>query len=194
VAVQALLAPKYKLSTFQLWGALFLSFACLYFLTSWIPKLVSNAGLPMHLAIYSGTVFNGGAFIGIVVQGYFSSKYGAKRTIGIFLVLTALFMACFQFFTGSGLLLLVLGILGFGIQGGFVGLYAVAARLYPTEFRTTGVGWAIGMGRLGGIAGPMVGGILIGMGLSMSQNFLVFAVPTALAGLLAMRIASEEVG
>lgn len=194
VAVQALLTPKFRLPTFQLWGALFLSFASLYFLTNWIPKLASNAGLPMHLAIYSGAVFNGGAFIGIITQGYFSSKFGAKRTIGIFLIFAAIFMACFKFFTGSGILLLVLGLLGFGIQGGFVGLYAVAARLYPTEFRTTGVGWAIGIGRLGGIAGPLIGGLLIGIGLTMSQNFLVFAIPTLLAGLLTMRIASDDVG
>lgn len=193
VAMQALLTPAYKLPTLQLWGALFVSFATLYFLTNWIPKLVSNAGLPMHLAIYSGTVFNGGAFIGIVTQGYFSSRYGLKRTIGIFLILTAIFMACFKFFMGSGILLLVMALLGFGIQGGFVGLYAVAARMYPTEFRGTGVGWAIGIGRLGGIAGPLIGGVLIGWGLSMVENFLVFAIPTILGGLLTMRIASKEI-
>lgn len=193
IAMQALLTPAFRLSTFQLWGALFVSFATLYFLTNWIPKLVSNAGLPMHLAIYSGTVFNGGAFIGIVTQGYFSSRFGLKRTIGIFLILTAIFMACFKFFMGSGILLLVMAVLGFGIQGGFVGLYAVAARMYPTEIRSTGVGWAIGIGRLGGIAGPLIGGLLIGWGLSMVENFMVFAVPTILGGLLTMRIASKEI-
>lgn len=193
IAMQALLTPAFRLSTFQLWGALFVSFATLYFLTNWIPKLVSNAGLPMHLAIYSGTVFNGGAFIGIVTQGYFSSRFGLKRTIGIFLILTAIFMACFKFFMGSGILLLVMAVLGFGIQGGFVGLYAVAARMYPTEIRSTGVGWAIGIGRLGGIAGPLIGGLLIGWGLSMVENFMVFAVPTILGGLLTIRIASKEI-
>ena len=134
-----------------------------------------------------------GAFVGIVVQGYFSSIYGLKKTIGIFLLMTAVLMAIFGFFSGSSFLLVIFGLIGFGIQGGFVGLYAVAARMYPTEFRTTGVGWAIGSGRLGGIIGPMLGGVLIGMGLSMTTNFLIFAIPAALAGLMTLYLSSKRI-
>ncbi len=193
VSFKSMLTEEFKIPTFQLWGALFMAFATLYFLTNWIPKLASNAGLSMELAIYAGTVFNMGAFVGIVVQGYLSSIYGLKKTIGIFLLMTAVLMAIFGFFSGSSLLLVVFGLIGFGIQGGFVGLYAVAARMYPTEFRTTGVGWAIGSGRLGGIIGPMLGGILIGMGLSMTTNFLIFAIPTALAGVITMSLSSKRI-
>lgn len=192
-SLRSLMTPTYKIPTIQLWVALFLAFATLYFLTSWIPKLASNAGLSIELAIYSGTVFNVGAFIGIVTQGYFSSKFGLKKTIGIFLILTAVLMAVFQFFIGSDAILFILGLLGFGIQGGFVGLYAVAARMYPTEFRTTGVGWSIGIGRLGGIIGPALGGILIGMGLSMSTNFLIYAIPTVFAGIMTLYLSSKEI-
>lgn len=192
-SLRSLMTPTYKIPTIQLWVALFLAFATLYFLTSWIPKLATNAGLSIELAIYSGTVFNVGAFIGIVTQGYFSSKFGLKKTIGIFLILTAVLMAVFQFFIGSDVILFILGLLGFGIQGGFVGLYAVAARMYPTEFRTTGVGWSIGIGRLGGIIGPALGGILIGMGLSMSANFLIYAIPTVFAGIMTLYLSSKEI-
>lgn len=192
-SVSSLLTPEFKLPTLQLWGGLFMAFATLYFLTNWIPKLATNAGLSMELAIYAGTVFNLGAFVGIITQGYFSSIYGLKKTIGIFLLLTAFLMAIFGLFSGSSLLLVIFGLLGFGIQGGFVGLYAVAARMYPTEFRNTGVGWAMGAGRLGGIVGPMLGGILIEMGLTMTANFLVFAVPAAIAGIMTMYLSSKRV-
>lgn len=192
-SVSSLLTREFKLPTLQLWGGLFMAFATLYFLTNWIPKLASNAGLSMELAIYAGTVFNLGAFVGIITQGYFSSIYGLKRTIGIFLLMTAVLMAIFGLFSGSSLLLVIFGLLGFGIQGGFVGLYAVAARMYPTEFRNTGVGWAMGAGRLGGIVGPMLGGILIEMGLTMTANFLVFAVPAAIAGIMTMYLSSKRV-
>ena len=193
IPIKSLLDTEYKLSTIQLWVALFLSFATLYFLTSWIPKLATSAGLSIELAIYAGTVFNVGAFFGITAQGYFSSQYGLKKTIGIFLILTGVLMAGFKLFVGSSMLLLVFALLGFGIQGGFVGLYAVAARLYPTEFRTTGVGWSIGIGRLGGIIGPAVGGVLIGMGLTMVTNFLIYAVPTIFAGIMTMYISSKKI-
>lgn len=193
IPVKDLLNQEFRIPTFQLWFALFLAFGSLYFLTSWIPKLASNAGLSMSLAIYAGTVFNGGAFIGIATQGFFSSKFGLKKTIGVFFIATAILMAVFRIFIGSDLLLLVFGLLGFGIQGGFVGLYAVAARMYPTEFRTTGVGWAIGIGRLGGVIGPALGGILIGMGLTMADNFLIFALPTILAGIVTIYLSSKKI-
>ncbi len=192
-AANHLLTPEFKKPTLQLWFALFMAFAALYFMTSWIPKLATSAGLSMKLAIYSGTVFNIGAFFGIITQGYFSGKYGLKKTIGTILILTALLMLSFGFFVGSDYILLVLAFLGFGIQGGFVGLYAVAARMYPTQFRATGVGYAMGAGRIGGIVGPLLGGVLIGAGLSMATNFIVFSIPCVLAGIFTMRLSSKEI-
>ena len=192
-AVKQLLSNNYKISTLQLWSALFFAFGCLYFLISWIPKLATNAGLSIELAIYAGTVFNIGAFFGIVLQGYCSSKIGLKKTISIFFLITAVLMAVFKIFIGSNWLLIIFGLLGFFIQGGFVGLYAVAARLYPTEFRTTGVGWAIGAGRLGGVLGPLAGGVLVGMGFSMSTNFIIFSFPALLAAILTYFIHSKKV-
>jgi MFS transporter, AAHS family, 4-hydroxybenzoate transporter len=183
-AINSLLEPTYRKPTIQLWIALFMAFASLYFLASWIPKLASTAGLSLSLAIYSGTVFNVGAFFGIITQGYFSSKYGLKQTIGVFFICTAVLLASFGFFTGSDWILFVLAFLGFGIQGGFVGLYAVSARMYPTQFRATGIGYAMGAGRIGGIVGPMVAGVFIGAGLGMTNLFLIFAIPALIAGLL----------
>tara|TARA_B110000879_G_scaffold7969_1_gene10165 strand:- start:3508 stop:4725 length:1218 start_codon:yes stop_codon:yes gene_type:complete len=193
IPVKQLLSKKYKVSTFQLWFALFFAFSCLYFLISWIPKLATNAGLSIELAIYAGTVFNIGAFFGIILQGYYSSKIGLKKTISIFFLIAAILMAVFKIFIGSDWLLIVFGFLGFFIQGGFVGLYAVAARLYPTEYRTTGIGWAIGAGRLGGVLGPLAGGVMIGMGLSMSINFMIFAIPALLSAIFTYFISSKEV-
>ncbi len=193
IPIAKLMENAYKIPTFQLWTALFMAFASLYFLTSWIPKLAEATGLSMTLAIYAGTVFNVGAFFGIITQGYCSSRIGLKKTVSIFLVITAVLMAVFRLFIGSDILLLIFALLGFTLQGGFVGLYAVAARMYPTEFRTTGLGWAIGMGRLGGVIGPALGGVLIGLGFTMAANFLIFSIPTLLAGVITFYISSKQV-
>ena len=192
-SVTSLLIPERKASTIRLWIALFMAFATLYFLTTWIPKLASSAGLSMELAIYAGTVFNLGAFMGIITQGYLSNHFGLKRTIFGFLAATAFLMVIFGFFKGSALVLVLFGLIGFGVQGGFVGLYAVAARLYPTEIRSTGVGFAMSAGRVGGIVGPFLGGLLIGAGLSMTANFMIFAIPTLLAGVATFTIKSPEI-
>lgn len=192
IPVNSLFHAKYLNSTIKLWTAFFFSFACLYFLISWIPKMVTELGLSLELGIYSGTVFNIGAFFGIVTQGYFSSKFGLKKIISIFLILTFIIMTQIQHFFGSDWMLLIFGVLGFTIQGGFVGLYSVAARIYPTEFRTTGVGWGIGAGRLGAVLAPMVAGILIGTGLSIAMNFIIFAIPALIAALITYKISISD--
>ncbi|WP_297695400.1 MFS transporter [uncultured Eudoraea sp.] len=192
IPVNKLLNKEFSMPTLQLWTALFMAFGCLYFLISWIPKLTEATGLSMSLAIYAGTVFNMGAFFGIITQGFISSRMGLKRTVALFLGITGILMATFKLFIGSGALLFVIGLLGFTLQGGFVGLYVVAARIYPTEFRTTGLGWAIGVGRLGGVIGPALGGILIGIGLSMAENFMIFSIPVILAGFITFYLASTK--
>jgi MFS family permease len=169
-----------------------MAFATLYFLTLWTPKLASSMGLSVQLAIYAGTVFNLGAFFGILSQGYLSGRFGLQKVIFGYFFLTALLMIAFGFFKGSDAVLWVFGLLGFGIQGGFIGMYALAAKLYPTAIRATGVGWAIGAGRVGGIAGPAIGGLLIGAGFSITFNFIVFAIPTIIAGLVTLAIPTSD--
>ena len=191
--VQVLVQEPYRLSTFQLWTALFLAFATLYFMLNWIPKLATNAGMSLSAAIYAGTVFNLGAIVGIPIQGYCSSRFGLKKTIGIILLFTAVTMLSFGFFVHTSFALVLFFLMGFGVQGGFVGLYAVAASMYPTYIRTTGVGWAIGAGRIGGIIGPIVGGLLVAWGLDMTQSFWFFAIPSALAGLMTFNISSKDI-
>lgn len=191
-AVTALLTPQYKKPTLWLWLAIFMAFASLYFLTTWIPKLAAATGLSVELAIYAGTIFNLGAFAGIVSQGFLSARFGLQKTIFWYLAFTALLMVLFGFFKGSVLVLILFGLIGFGVQGGFVGMYSVAAKLYPVDRRATGVGWAVGAGRIGAIAGPLVGGLLIGWGLSMAANFIAFAVPTIIAGIATLFITTKE--
>jgi len=189
--VPALLNHQRRASTLMLWSAFFMSFATLYFLLSWIPKLASATGLALELAIYAGAVFNLGAFFGIVLQGWLSLTFGLQRTIAAFMFLAALLMIVFGLAEQSWLILAMFGLIGFTVQGGFVGLYAVAARLYPAELRNTGIGWAIGLGRFGAVVGPVAAGFLIAAGLNLIGNFIVFAVPMLLAGVFTLLIRSE---
>jgi len=192
-SVARLFAGKFLGPTLFLWLAFFMSFATLYFLISWIPKLTTIAGMPERFGIYSGTVFNLGSFVGILVLGGLAIRLGLRRSIFVFMSAAAVLMITFGNFTGSFVVLVMFGLIGFTMQGGFVGLYPVAARIYPAEFRTTGVGWAIGAGRFGAIIGPIVAGYLIGAGFSMTTNFIIFAIPTIVAGLAALQIKSDEV-
>jgi len=193
-SVSSLLVSELKWATIKLWLGIFMCFSTLYFLTSWIPKLAAITGMSVALAIYAGTIFNLGAFAGIVSQGFLSAKFGLKVTITWFLFVTALLMISFGFFTTSAGILIMIGLIGFGIQGGFVGLYSFAAELYPTKIRATGVGWAIGLGRAGAIIGPIAGGTLITTGMHMSATFIVFSVPLLLGAVATWFNSTTEKG
>lgn len=191
--VSSLLKGEFKMRTLTLWLAFFSAFGTLYFLLSWIPKLTTAAGMPERLGIYSGTIFNLGSFIGILTIGALAIKFGLRKMIMLFFFGAAVLMCLFGQFTGSAMVLVMFALIGFTFQGGFNVLYAVAARIYPTEIRTTGIGWAIGAGRLGAVIAPIVAGYLVGAGLSIDTLFIIFAVPSVIAGIATISIKSPEV-
>lgn len=167
--------------TIKLWIAFFTGFATLYFLTTWIPNLARNTGLSVELAIYAGTVFNLGAIFGNLSQGYSSQIIGLRNAIILFYGVTAVLMGIFGYISGNWLILITFGLIGFGVQGGLIGLWTVGARIYPTEIRNTGVGWAAGAGRTGAILSPALGGMLVSAGFSLASSFIIFAIPLLIA-------------
>ena len=183
--VASLLTADRRKQTIMLWTTFFFCFVCLYFLMSWVPKLVISAGLSEATGVYAAVAFNGGGVIGIVTLGWLAARFKLSNLIGSFLTVAALGMVTFALASGINHLILYLAFIGFFLQSGFTGLYAVAAKIYPTEVRTTGLGWAIGLGRFGAVIGPYVGGVLIAMNVSMETNFILYAVPLLVSGLLA---------
>ncbi len=175
--------------TVRLWIASFFCLISLYFLLSWIPKLVVNSGLSESTGVYASVAFNGGGVIGIIILGLLAARYSLSALIGSFLVLAASGMLAFAMADGMSHLMLYLAFIGFFISAGFTGLYAVAAKLYPTELRATGIGWAIGLGRFGAVVGPYVGGVMIAGGTSMEFSFIAFGAPLIIGGILAYSLA-----
>ena len=91
----------------------------------------------------------------------------------------------------------VLGVamlIGLFLQGGFSGFYSLAAKLYPADVRSSGIGWAIGMGRGGAIIGPLAGGLLLAREVPLWGVFLAFAIPLVVSGVLAslVRLGSDR--
>jgi benzoate transport len=179
--------------TIQLWVAFFLAFATLYYLTAWIPKLAGGGSPAGTLGIYAGTAFNLGAVFGIWTQGWLSLKMGLRRSVILFFILTAVLMIAFDFFQGEAIILLVFGLIGYGVQGGFIGMYSMAARAYPTEMRSAGIGGAIGAGRIGAVASPILAGYLVGWGWSITAQFLFFSVPILIVCWSIWRLSSKDI-
>ena len=181
----SLLAKEHRRVTLVLWTTFFLCFATLYFLMSWIPKLMEQTGYSTETGHFAFLLFNLGGVIGIITLGTLSTRLKLTNLVFVFLSLSAVCMVIFAAAPNQlNLLLVVIFFMGILQQGGFTGLYAVAAKVYPTEIRSTGIGWAIGLGRSGAVVGPAAAGFLIAAGFSMSANFYIFAVPMALGGLI----------
>ena len=184
-----MLGGRFRSDTLWLWAAFFMSFATLYFLLSWVVKLAIESGLALENAIYAGVCLNLGGFAGGISLGAISNRFGLTRIIAVFAVLGGIFSIIYGTAdVGVALVLVLVFLLMFFVQGAFTGLYAVGARIYPTEIRTTGIGWAIGAGRLGAIFGPIVAGLVLGAGVSIGWTFAIFALPMLLAAIFVTRI------
>ena len=189
ITVKTLLRSEFRSPTINLWVAFFMAFGALYFLLSWVVQLALQSGLALENAIYAGVCLNLGGFAGGVSLGAISNRFGLTRVIAFFSIFGGVFGVIYGSANVSvALTLLLVFLLMFFVQGAFTGLYAVAARIYPTEIRTTGVGWAIGAGRIGAICGPLFAGILIGAGLSISWTFAVFTVPLVITAIFVSKI------
>jgi MFS family permease len=170
----------------SLWAATGLSYAVLYFVTSWIPKLAMEAGLGESGAIWAGSIFNiGGAFGGLAI-GALAVRRPVSGLILRFFIACAALLIIFSLPLPLPLVLLTAALLGFSLQGGFSGFYALCAEIYPPAVRGAGIGWAVGIGRLGSIVGPMAGGFLLGAKVALWLVFACFAIPLIIAGLFAV--------
>jgi benzoate transport len=184
-----LLAKEHRKVTLTLWTTFFLAFSALYFLLSWIPMLVEDAGFSKADAREAFFLFNLGGVIGVWILGILSTRWKLTNIVFTLMFSASIFMVIFAAIPGDiDLLLTLIFIIGLLQQGGFTGLYAAAAKAYPTSMRSTGIGWSIGLGRFGAVAGPAVAGYLIAGGLDMAANFYIFAVPLAVSAIIAYRL------
>jgi len=170
--------------TALLWVAFFMNLLVMYFLVNWMPSLLKASGLPIKVAILSTAVLNFGGVVGAIVLGRMVDRLDPYLVLGGAYAASALFIAGVAFGAGTVWVLMITTFLaGFGIVGAQIGMNALAASMYPTAFRSTGVGWALGVGRIGSIIGPVAGGILLRAGWSAKSVVLIAVVPALLAAL-----------
>jgi len=161
-----------------LWVTLFLSLLLTYFLVNWIPLLARRNGVGMTAAVLAVATLNGGAIVGCLVIGRLSDRFGrVTRNISVGFALGALAIALIGTSGHSAALLLgatfLAGSLSIGAQMCTV---AHCASFYQTSLRATGVGWAIGIGRIGSIIGPLMGGAMIASGVAVQSLFILVGV------------------
>ena len=180
VPIVALFREGRAVGTVLLWTMQFMNLMNLYFLSTWLPTIARGMGMTTTAAVMVGTTFQSGGAVGTIAIGWPIQKYG------FFGVLIACFAgaAVSIALIGQGLSVFLLFVVvftaGFGILGGQGGNNALAATYYPTDLRSTGVGAALGIGRIGSILGPSVAEFMRPR-YTTQELFLAFAVPAVLS-------------
>jgi predicted MFS family arabinose efflux permease len=166
-----------------LWSAFFCVMMSFYFVLSWTPKLLVDAGLRAEQGISGGVLLNLGGIAGALGLGLLAARVGPFRIVALTMAAAAVAVALFGLFAQGIVLAMTLAlVVGYLIFGSMVGLYSVMPSVYPTEVRNTGSGLAVGVGRIGAIVSPFVAGLLLESGWSGSSTYVLFALPLLAAG------------
>lgn len=171
------------LRTLMIWVAFFCCLLMVYALSSWLPKLMANAGYSLGSSLSFLLPLNFGGMFGAIAGGWLGDRYNLPKVVVAFFVVAALSISLLGFKSPTPVLYLLIGIAGATTIGTQILLYATAAQFYGLAFRSTGLGWASGIGRNGAIVGPLLGGALLGINLPLPLNFMAFAIPGAIAAL-----------
>ena len=192
--VAQILTAERRLSTLALWAVYFMGFLSMYFMLSWIPTLFVDSGYTRAHGIEALTGFNLGAVPGILVLAFLTTRLPLVPLLSLFFVSAGAVLAYVGLVEPSGLdsLMTLMFVGGVFLHGGFTCLYALATKIYPSDVRAAGVGWAAGLGRTGAIASPLLAASLISAGWGMYSLFLVFALPLLAGGLLLWVFANDN--
>lgn len=191
VPLVALFTEGRALSTVMFWVCFFMCLLMVYALGSWLPKLMTKAGYGLGSSLAFLLVLNFGAIFGAVGGAWMGDRFQLKRVVTVFFVIAAISISLLGVKNPTSVLYLLVAVAGATTIGTQILLYAYVAQFYPLAIRSTGIGWASGVGRGGAIAGPILGGALQAMNLPLSSNFLAFAIPGAVAA-LAMLLVSRS--
>jgi AAHS family 4-hydroxybenzoate transporter-like MFS transporter len=193
--VKQLFADRRTPMTLLIWVIFFMSLLDLYFLNAWLPTVIHDAGIVVEKAILLTALFQVGGALGSLVMGRLLDRFLSFRVLAC----AYLSAGVFVFFIGAagksvGLLALTIFAAGCGVIGGQSSANALAAEFYPTPMRSTGVGWALGIGRIGSIIGPLLGGLLLSFEHQTRRVFWAATIPVliaSVAGFLASRVQSS---
>ncbi|QGU04797.1 MFS transporter [Corynebacterium comes] len=172
-----LVSGRFRSTTLKLWAAFFFIMFGFYFANSWTPKLLVESGMTENQGIIGGLALTLGGTFGSLLYGLITVKFNARHTLMVFTVLSAITLVLFITTTSIPALAFFSGVLvGMLINGCIAGLYTVTPQSYPSELRSSGVGWGIGIGRFGAILAPITVGALLDGGWSPTALYSGVAV------------------
>jgi AAHS family benzoate transporter-like MFS transporter len=178
-------------STVMIWTAFMTGLFMVYSLNSWLTKLMAMAGFSLGSALNFVIVFNLGSIAGAMFGGWLSDKLNIKHVLVCFYITGAIALTLLGYTRDTTALFAVVFLVGASTLGTQLLAYAYAGDFYPSEIRSTGVGFASGVGRIGAIVAPVLIGWLVSMNLALQQNFMAISL-AGLIGALAVTLINQS--
>ena len=179
-------------STVMFWVAFFMCLFMVYALSSWLTKLMAGAGYTLGSALTFVLTLNFGGMLGAIGGGWLADRFNIKWVLFSMYLLAAVSITLLGTPMPTGALFVVVGLAGASTIGTQIVTYAYAGQFYPMAVRSTGIGFASGVGRSGAILAPIVIGMLVAMALPLQQNFVAIAIPGAIAALAVAMISHRR--
>lgn len=175
-AMRSMLAPEMRTQTILIWVVSATYAIVGYFLMNWKPTILANAGLSPSLAAASGIITGACGALGHLAMGVLGRRVGEGRLTTIFFGGAAVTLVIFGLLPPVPVELLAMaGLTTFFVVGAYTGLFLVAVLMYPPDVQNAGVGFIVGFGRIGAIAGPMIGGLLLSAGFGRMNIYFIFS-------------------
>lgn len=181
--VRALFQQGRRFSTFMFWIAFFMCLLMVYALGSWLPKLMLQAGYSLGASMLFLFALNIGGMLGAIGGGMLADRFNIKKVLTFMFICGAVALILLGFNSPQFVLYSLIAVAGAATIGSQIMLYTFVAQYYPSSVRSTGMGWASGIGRIGAIVGPVLTGALLTMELSHQMNFIAIAIPGVVAAL-----------
>lgn len=181
--VRILFNEHYRVGTVLMWVSFFCTLWVYYQLSSWLPTVITQAGIDVSRAAIVAMMLPLGGSAGAVLNAFLMDRMNPYLVLTGSYVMAAACIALIGFaITEPTLVYVIIFLAGFGLIGAQTGINVLSSSFYTTAARATGVSWALAVGRIGSIFGAMTGGLLLAAFHSVGVAFMVFAIPTVIAG------------
>ena len=182
-SIAALFKNNRGMSTLLFWCCFFMCLLMVYALGSWLPKLMLQAGYSLGASMLFLFALNIGGMVGAIGGGVLADRFHLKPVLTIMFSIGAVALILLGFKSQQAVLYTLIAVAGAATIGSQILLYTFVAQFYPAAVRSTGMGWASGIGRIGAIVGPVLTGALLTLELPHQMNFLAIAIPGFIAAL-----------
>lgn len=169
--------------TLVLWAAMFCALLLIYGLTTWIPEVMRASGYPLGSGLWMLVAYNGGAAAGAVLAGRLADRFGSRTVLLVAFGAASIALVLLSLRLPLAANLALVAVAGVGSIGTANLMNVYVTSFYAVRSRATALGWTLGIGRIGAVLGPVIGGVLLGVGLDAAWNFYLFSAVAVLGAI-----------